>query len=133
MISTVEEDEPWDSFQDTTRTSNTAIKDVKEPLNDEDADYIEDYMPTDDDIDSIADVSGDPVRIVPYPGPIDFGIWCESQFPHIISWGTAEFLQQFDIMSESDVYHWINLEAREYLKLLGPEQYDNARKLLTEL
>ena len=29
MVSTVEEEEPWDSFQDTTKTSNTAVKDVK--------------------------------------------------------------------------------------------------------
>ena len=87
-------------------------------------------MPTDDDIDSLADISGDPIKIVPYPGPIDFGIWCESQFLHVISQGTAEFLSQFGILSLSDVYHWINLEAREYLKFLGPEHYDNVRKIL---
>ena len=84
MISTVKEEEPWDIFQNTTRTSNTAVKDNKELLNDKENDYIEDYMPTDDYIDSLADVSGDPKRIVPYPGPLDFNIWCESQFPHVI-------------------------------------------------
>ena len=31
------------------------------------------------------------------------------------------------------MYHWINLEAREYLKFLGPKQYDNVRKILAEL
>ena len=128
MIHTVEEEEPWDSFQDTTRTSNTAVKDVKKPLYDEEDDYIDDYMPTDDDIDSLADTSGDLIRISPYPGPLEFGAWCESQFPNVIPKGTAEFLDQFNILSEADVYHWINLDAREYLKLLGPEQYDNAEK-----
>ena len=46
MIHTVEEKEPWDSFQDTTITSNTAVKDVKKLLYDEEDDYIDDYMPT---------------------------------------------------------------------------------------
>ena len=109
------------------------VKDVKELLNDDDDDYIEDYMPTDDDIDSLADVSGDPIRNAPYPGPFDFGIWCESQFPHVIPQETGELLRQFGIMSESDVYHWINLEARKYLKLLGLELYCNARKIVAEL
>ena len=90
-------------------------------------------MPTDDDIDSLADTSGDLIRISPYPGPLKFGAWCESQFSNVIPKGAAEFLEQFNILSEADVYHWINLDAREYLKLLGPEQYDNVRKTLTEL
>ena len=63
MISTIEEDEPWDSSQDTTRTSNTAVKDAKEPLNDKENGYIEDYMPTINDIDSLADISGDPIKL----------------------------------------------------------------------
>ena len=133
MISIVTEEEPLDSFQGTTRTSNTVVKDVKEPLNDNDDDYIEDYMFTDDDINFLEDVSGDPIRIVPYPGPIDFGIWCESQFPHVIPQGKTDFLRQFDIMFEPDVYHWNNLKARNYLMFLGPKQYDNVRKILAEL
>ena len=36
-------------------------------------------------------------------------------------------------MFETDVYQWIKLEATEYLNLLGPEQYDNVRKMLAEL
>ena len=80
-------------------------------------------MFTNDNNDFLADVNGDPIKIVPYSGPLDFGIWCESQFPHVISQDTAEFLIHFDIMCEADVYHWINLEEREYLKLLGPKQY----------
>ena len=84
MISTVEEEKPWDSFQDATITSNTAVKDAKELLNGRKDDYIQNYMPTDNDIDPLADVSGDPIKIVPYTGPLDFGIWCKSQFPHVI-------------------------------------------------
>ena len=81
MISTVEEEEPWDSFHNTTRIFNTTINNVKTLLNDKEDDYIDNYMPTYDDIDSLADVNGDPIKIVPYPGPLDFGIWCEPQFP----------------------------------------------------
>ena len=36
-------------------------------------------------------------------------------------------------MCKADAYHWINLEAKEYLKLIGPEQYDNVRKITAEL
>ena len=49
-------------------------------------------MPSDNDIDSLADVSGNHIKIVPYPGPLDFSIWCESQFPHVIPQGTHNSL-----------------------------------------
>ena len=70
--------------------------------------YLEDYMPTDDDNDSLADVSGDHIKIVPYPGPFNFGKWYMSQFPHVIPQGTAELLKQFNITFEADVYQWLN-------------------------
>jgi hypothetical protein len=124
-ITTIKEEEPWDiEFSDTKRTKNTAVKDVKKPLNMEKDSYIENYIPSDDDIDSLADIDGGHIKISPYPGSTNFGPWLESQFPTIIPNGTAMFLEQLDILSEADLYYWISLKAKDYLKILGPDQYD---------
>ena len=127
QISTIVEEDPWDIK--TERTLNTA---VKKPLNDEKPD-LEEHMPADDDIDSLADIEGDLIKILPYPGPQDFGTWAESQFPTIIPQGTAAFLDQLNMTTESDVYYWIGLSAKDYLEMLGPNQYDKIRRTLAEL
>ena len=73
QIDTIIEEDSWDNdFSGTQRTSNIAVKTVKEPLNINKSSYIEDYMPTDVDIDSLADIDGSYPCILPYPGPIDF-------------------------------------------------------------
>lgn len=91
-ITTIKEEEPWDiEFSNTERTENTAVKDVKKPLNMEKDSYIENYMPSDDDIDSLADIDGGHIKISPYPGCMNFGPWLESQFPTIIPSGTEIF------------------------------------------
>lgn len=117
----------------TERTTNMTVKDIKEPLNDQKSNYIEDYMPTDDDINSLADIDGHHPSILPYPGPCDFGTWLESQFSTIIPIGTAAFLEQLQRRSESEIEYWINLSAKDYLEMLGKEQYDQIRKTLAEI
>ena len=120
-------------FIDTGRDFNLAVKelltDIKEQLNDQN----DIYIPGDDDIDSLADTSGDTFKILPYPGPTDFGNWVESQFSSVIPKGTAAFLDQFNITTEEDTYYWSSLYSHDYLELLGPEQYDKVRNTLAEL
>ena len=36
-------------------------------------------------------------------------------------------------MSEGDIEYWINLSAKDYLEMLGQEQYDKVRKTLAEI
>ena len=48
-------------------------------------------MSTDDDIDFLADDSGDIIKIISYLGPLNSGIWYELQIPHKIPQDTAEF------------------------------------------
>ena len=133
-ITTINEEDPWDiDFSGTERTANMTVKDVKEPLNDQKSNFIEDYMPTDDDIDSLADIDGYHPSILPYPGPCDFGTWLESQFSTIIPIGTAAFLEQLQMKSEKEIEYWTNLSAKDYLEMLGKEQYDQVRKTLAEI
>ena len=88
-ISTINEESSWDIEESgTERTSNMAVKDVKEPLNDNESSYIVDYMPTDDDIDSLANIDGNYPSLFPYLGPNYFGTWLESQFTTIFPSGT---------------------------------------------
>ena len=94
---------------------------------------MDDYIPKDDDIDSLADMDLVQPTIAPYPGPTDFGTWAESQFTGMIPNGTATFLDQFNLLSEKDVDYWTNLKAQDYLKMLGEQQYEHVRKTLAEL
>jgi hypothetical protein len=88
----------------------------------------------DDDIDSLGDPNdGFGPTILPYPGVDDYGNWLESQFPSVIPTGTSYFLKQLDMENEADVTHWANLDAPNYLDLLGPKQYDAIRKVLAEI
>ena len=133
-ISTIDEEDHWDiDFSGTERATNMTVKAVKEPLNDQKSNYIEDYMPTDDDIDSLADIDGNHPSILPYPGPCDFGTWLESQFSTIIPVGTAAFLEQLQMTSENEIDYWLNLSAKDYLEMLGKDQYDQVRKALAEI
>ena len=50
-------------------------------LNDKEDDYIEDYMPTDEVIDSLADFSGDHINIVPYQEHLILTIVVSHSFP----------------------------------------------------
>lgn len=94
---------------------------------------MEDTIPTDDDIDSLADIEVNPFSILPYPGPHDFDNWCESQFSGYITPGSSEFLHHLGIEEDNDTYYWTNINPREYINLLGANQYDKVRNILIEL
>jgi hypothetical protein len=116
------------------------VKNVKLQLSGKSHDYPgflkedEESLTDDDDIDSLGDPNDDfGPTILPYPGVDDYGNWLESQFPSVIPTGTSYFLKQLDMENEADVTHWANLDAPNYLDLLGPKQYDAIRKVLAEI
>ena len=111
----------------TSRTVNTAVKDIKEPLfnkkgQDED-------MADDDDINSLE--GPESYTITPYPGPTLFREWCESQF-RTFHHGALDFMEDMKILGEGDTYYWTNLKPREYILMFESKQYDNIRKQLAD-
>ena len=86
--------------------------------------YKEIYVPTDDDLDILADIRGKDIKILPYPEPLISGTCCKSRLPTIILNETANYLKPFHKSSKVDVYLWIILNASKYLKMLGPKKHN---------
>jgi hypothetical protein len=98
----------------TSRTVNTAVKDVKEPLFDKKVQN--DDMADDDDINSLE--GPEDYTIVPYPGPTFFREWCESQF-RTFHHGALDFMEDMEILGEGDTYYWTSLKAKDYVLMFG--------------